>query len=97
MENKIKYAKLSDDLQKKIIQDRAEHKINPYKFDDKDIQRRDNEKDKASLWRPAFVRDIEKILHLPFYNRYSDKTQVFSFYNNDDIRYFPRVISFLFT
>lgn len=43
------------------------------------------EQDKANLWRPAFVRDIEKILHLPYYNRYVDKTQVFSFYHNDDI------------
>ena len=85
MGNRIKYAKLSNDLQERIIQDRAEHKINPYKFRDEDIERRDNTKDKASLWRAAFVRDIEKILHLPFYNRYSDKTQVFSFYNNDDI------------
>ena len=24
-------------------------------------------------------------MHLPYYNRYADKTQVFSFYNNDDI------------
>ena len=35
--------------------------------------------------RPAFVRDTEKILHLPYYNRYADKTQVFSFTHNDDI------------
>ena len=32
-----------------------------------------------------FVRDIEKIIHRPYYNRYADKTQVFSFYKNDDI------------
>lgn len=36
--------------------------------------------DKENLWRPAFVRDIEKIIHSPYYNRYADKTQVFSFY-----------------
>ncbi len=41
--------------------------------------------DKATLWRPAFVRDAEKILHCPYYNRYGDKTQVFSLYKNDDI------------
>ena len=41
--------------------------------------------DKANLWRPVFVRDTEKIMHLPYYNRYADKTQVFSFKNNDDI------------
>ena len=31
------------------------------------------------------MRDVEKIMHLPLYNRYADKTQVFSFYENDDI------------
>lgn len=47
--------------------------------------RRNPEHDKANLWRPAFVRDAEKILHCPYYNRYGDKTQVFSLYKNDDI------------
>ena len=31
------------------------------------------------------MRDCEKIMHAPYYNRYADKTQVFSFYKNDDI------------
>ena len=31
------------------------------------------------------MRDVEKIMHSPYYNRYADKTQVFSFYKNDDI------------
>lgn len=47
--------------------------------------RRNPDMDKENLWRPAFVRDIEKIIHSPYYNRYADKTQVFSFYKNDDI------------
>ncbi len=50
-----------------------------------DVTRRNPERDKAKLWRPAYIRDIEKILHHPFYNRYTDKTQVFSFYKDDDI------------
>ncbi|MDR0514920.1 MAG: HD domain-containing protein, partial [Coriobacteriaceae bacterium] len=41
--------------------------------------------DKASLTRPAFGRDIEKIINVPAYNRYADKTQVFSLVQNDDI------------
>ena len=49
------------------------------------IRRRENEHDNASVWRTAFIRDIDKIINCPFYNRYSDKTQVFSFYKNDDI------------
>jgi len=47
--------------------------------------RRNKDHDNANLWRPAFVRDTEKILHCPYYNRYGDKTQVFSLYKNDDI------------
>ena len=47
--------------------------------------RRNTDHDKSNLWRPAYVRDVEKILHSPYYNRYADKTQVFSFYKNDDI------------
>jgi dGTPase len=47
--------------------------------------RRNQDRDKNTVLRPAYVRDIEKIIHSPFYNRYADKTQVFSFYRNDDI------------
>lgn len=37
------------------------------------------------LARPPFVIDVEKIVHNPFYNRCSDKTQVFSLVRNDDL------------
>lgn len=50
-----------------------------------DAIRRKSGKDSASPQRPAYVRDVEKILHSPYYNRYTDKTQVFSFYKDDDI------------
>lgn len=52
-------------------------------LEDRAIRRKGQ--DKGTLWRPAFVRDAEKILHCPYYNRYGDKTQVFSLYKNDDI------------
>lgn len=35
--------------------------------------------------RPNFVKDTERILHCSYFNRYADKTQVFSLYKNDDI------------
>lgn len=35
--------------------------------------------------RPAFFRDIDRIIHSNSYTRYIDKTQVFSFINNDHI------------
>ena len=76
----LKYEKLSEELQKRI----NEELLGGQGFVDKAI-RRNPAKDKATLWRPAFVRDVEKIMHSPYYNRYADKTQVFSFYKNDDI------------
>lgn len=79
------YQQLSKEIQERIREDRLKNRKNPYAFRDEDIVRRNPEHDRANLWRPAFVRDSEKILHVPYYNRYSDKTQVFSFYKNDDI------------
>lgn len=81
----VTYQSLSKELQERIREDREKNVKNPYAFSDENIIRRDNSRDKASIWRPAFVRDIEKIMHLPFYNRYEDKTQVFSLVKNDDI------------
>lgn len=83
--SKLKYNKLSSELQKRIESDRKAGWTNPYRCDDAKCIRRNAGHDIPNLWRPAFVRDIEKIMHLPYYNRYADKTQVFSFYNNDDI------------
>ena len=80
-----KYISLSDDLQSRIIEDRKNNWINPYRFNNEDVVRRDMNHDQANIWRPAFVRDCEKIMHNPFNNRYNDKTQVFSLYKNDDI------------
>lgn len=79
------YHNLSKELQERIREDRNRHVVNPYAFRDEDVVRREPQHDKANLWRPAFVRDVEKILHLPYYNRYADKTQVYSLYRNDDI------------
>ena len=73
------YISLSEELQKRILADRGLDRV-----PDPAI-RRDGTRDHANLWRGAYVRDVEKILHCPYYNRYSDKTQVFTFYKNDDI------------
>jgi len=79
------YHSLSKELQERIQEGRRAHWQNPYAFSDDKVVRRDPTHDRANLWRPAFVRDTEKIMHVPYYNRYSDKTQVYSFYKNDDI------------
>ena len=84
-QTKLNYQKLNPEIERQIQADRLNHKSNPYKADDTDALRRDPNRDRSNLLRPAYIRDIDKILHLPLYNRYNDKTQVFSFFNNDDI------------
>lgn len=82
----LKYKKLSSEITKKIENDRVNNTLPQVAFCEDEVLRRfDTEKDKASIIRTAFIRDIDKIIHCPFYNRYADKTQVFSFYKNDDI------------
>ena len=79
------YHNLSEEVQNRIREDRANHVENPYAFKDENIVRREPDHDVANLWRPAFVRDTEKIMHCPYYGRYMDKTQVFSLCKNDDV------------
>lgn len=79
------YHALSHELQTKIERDRREHAVNPFYFCDDNVIRRKKDHEETNVWRPTFVRDSERILHNPYYNRYSDKTQVFSGYKNDDI------------
>ena len=80
-----RYDVLSKALEKRIKDDMANNTLPRFGFDDAKAVRRDNGHDNPSVWRPAFVRDIDKIMHCPFYNRYTDKTQVFSLTKNDDI------------
>lgn len=82
---KGQYAELSSDLQERIRKDRSNHVINPYACADEDCIRRRESNSNSLLWRPDFVRDVERIMHIPYFNRYMDKTQVFSLYRNDDI------------
>lgn len=49
------------------------------------IRRSAAERDRDTCMRPSFVRDAEKIVHLPAYNRMGGKTQVFSFRADDDL------------
>lgn len=85
MAESLKYIRLSDELQERIRKDREQGQKNPYACLNDKVIRRDPDRDRENLWRPSYVRDIEKIMHSPYYNRYTDKTQVFSFYRNDDI------------
>lgn len=79
------YEELTENLIKKIQKERSNNRFKNVAFDEKNVLRRKTDHDNASLLRPAFIRDVDKILNCPYYNRYSDKTQVFSLYKNDDI------------
>ncbi len=79
------YQQLSPHLLERMELDKQKGTFGCFAFPDTGAIRRNPLWDKHTLLRPAFVRDCEKILHLPVYNRYNDKTQVFSFYKNDDI------------
>ena len=81
-----KYEILSEEISRKIQEDRENRTLPNVGFDSNNIIRRiASPRDKASIWRPPFMHDIDKILHCPYYNRYTDKTQVFSLIKNDDI------------
>ena len=80
------YEALSKEISDRIANERKTGNYVKVAFDnDKVIRRQNIAKDSASIWRPTFVHDIDKIMHCPYYNRYTDKTQVFSLYKNDDI------------
>ncbi|MBO7217542.1 MAG: HD domain-containing protein [Clostridia bacterium] len=81
----LKYEQLSNELMARMTEDKAKNTLPNFAFSEEKAHRRNEAKDKATLLRPTFQRDIEKIMHSPYYNRYADKTQVFSFYKNDDI------------
>ena len=80
----LRYENLSDKITQQILSDRRQG-VSLMAFNDDMAVRRNPDKDKANLIRTPFIRDIDKIMHCPYYNRYADKTQVFSFYKNDDI------------
>ena len=56
MSSDSNYEKLSDELQNKINTELFDGNG----FKDNAIRRIDKEHDRATLWRPAFVRDVEK-------------------------------------
>lgn len=82
----LNYENLSESITARIEQDKASGMQSHSGFPDCDVlRRRFVATDLPTIWRPAFVHDIDKIMHCPYYNRYIDKTQVFSLHKNDDI------------
>lgn len=77
---------LSDETQARIAANVAAGALSPFATRDADAVRRFSEaRDNPTPLRPAFLRDTEKVLHMPAYNRLAGKTQVFSFRSDDDL------------
>lgn len=77
---------IGQDKMGQIAEARASHKLSPFACKDTSAIRRDlSDRDRDTPLRPAFLRDVEKILHMPAYNRLAGKTQVFSFRADDDL------------
>ena len=73
-----KFDALSEAITKKIEEAQKNNTLFSGAFKNENvIRRKADKKDDSTVWRPSFVRDIDKILYSPYYNRYTDKTQVF--------------------
>ena len=80
------YERISPDLQAEIVANQQQGWVSPYATKNEDVIRRaERQSDVPQIYRPPFSKDADKILNSLYYNRYADKTQVFSFYRNDDI------------
>ena len=80
------YENLSNELTARMERERQNGTYIKTGFDDRSALRRNaDDNDRITIWRPNFAHDIDRIIHCPYYNRYSDKTQVFSLIKNDDI------------
>ena len=81
-----KFEALSPELSQRMAEDRRFISCPPPGCDDNlALRRLALDTDLPTVWRPSFIKDVDKIMHCPYYNRYTDKTQVFSLIKNDDI------------
>ena len=77
--------RLSQTLSELMEQEKKNHSYFDRSFLDGDAIRRYKNTHPPTVWRPDFAKDIDRIMYSPYYNRYTDKTQVFSLIKNDDI------------
>lgn len=66
------------------INNSFDRELSPYATKNSDFIRL-KENTRHDIIRPPYSYDVDCIIHNPLYNRYTDKTQVFSFYKNDDL------------
>ncbi|ERI04132.1 putative dGTPase [Atopobium sp. oral taxon 810 str. F0209] len=78
--------KISAETMARVADLRASGQMSPFACKNTSAIRRDlSDRDRDTALRPAFLRDIEKIMHMGAYNRLAGKTQVFSFRADDDL------------
>ena len=77
--------KLSAELSQQMEQEKRNHSFVDRSCPDESAIRRHSNAAETPVWRPRFAKDIDRILYSPYYNRYTDKTQVFSLVKNDDV------------
>ena len=77
--------RLSDTVSTRMEQEKANRTYTDQSCADHMALRRHSSGKPGTVWRPRFAKDIDRILYSPYYNRYTDKTQVFSLIKNDDI------------
>ncbi len=81
-----KYEDLPKELEQEILHNQRQGWVSPYACKNSDVIRRfDRPSDIPKIYRQPFSKDADTILNSAFYNRYADKTQVFSFFRNDDL------------
>ncbi len=77
--------RLSVELSIQIENEKSNRTYVDRSFPDNMAIRRHSNSTPTPVWRPKFAKDIDRIMYSPYYNRYTDKTQVFSLVKNDDI------------
>ncbi len=77
--------RLSNELSNRIDLEQHSGNYTDRSFPDAQAIRRHSNDRPTPVWRPKFAKDIDRIMYSPYYNRYTDKTQVFSLVKNDDI------------
>ncbi len=80
-----KYDALSKELSEKIEYENKTGSFINAGFDEKESLRRIPLAADRSVWCNPFIRDVDTIIHSPYFNRYADKTQVYSLFKNDDM------------
>ena len=79
------YEVLSKELKERMEYETRTETYRNMRFDDRKILRRYAETEREGWYYNPFIRDIDRILHSPYFNRYADKTQVYSLFKNDDL------------